>query len=430
MQVLIISQYYPPEGPAAFYSASLARKLVDRGHSVRVITGYPNYPTGRLYPGYAMKWRSEEIDQGVHVKRVPLYLDHSQSALRRIANYVSFGVSSALVWNWAKEADVIYVYATQMTPALGPWVWRKFGGAPYVLHVQDLWPDSITGSSLVKGRSFGKIVNLLLEPWLRSVYARAAAVIGIAPGMVKTLVSRGVQRNKAHLVYNWGNDVQHTSLKKGNVCDGAATEFLYAGNVGDMQDLETVVRAGARLIESGVRIRILGGGVALDRVKEVAQEVGASNVFFEDSVPMERVGAYYAQADYALVTLKDLPNFRGTIPSKFQAALAHGVPVVTTVQGDLRALVTSLEVGFVAESENVASLAEGLLTAAETPPAERDKLVTRTLEAHHSIFSTEAGVAAVEKVLDAACGNQFSQTGSGLSPDEPSRGSWAIGNDG
>ena len=123
-----------------------------------------------------------------------------------MANYVSFGLSAATARSFAREVDVVYVYATQMTPALGPWLWRLTGGAPYVLHVQDLWPDSITGSSLVKGGLGARVVDAALTLGSPSVYRHAAAVIGIAPTMVETLIKRGVDRRKAHLVYNWADE--------------------------------------------------------------------------------------------------------------------------------------------------------------------------------------------------------------------------------
>lgn len=128
MRILIVTQYFPPEGSAAFYPASLAQELAERGHDVKVVTGYPNYPAGELFPGYKMKWRSEESYDKTSVLRVPLYIDHSNSVVKRIINYISFGISSALTRRWASSPDVIYVYATQMTPAIGPWIWRIFGG--------------------------------------------------------------------------------------------------------------------------------------------------------------------------------------------------------------------------------------------------------------------------------------------------------------
>src|SRR5699024_9867217 len=135
-------------------------------------------------------------------------------------NYVSFALTTATARGFAREADVIYVYATQMTPALGPWLWRKFRGAPYVLHVQDLWPDSILESSMVSGSKVSKLIRFILDPWLRNVYKDAAGVIGIAPTMVRTLIKRGSESDKTKLIFNWADDATPPVVEeksKGNI---------------------------------------------------------------------------------------------------------------------------------------------------------------------------------------------------------------------
>lgn len=400
MRVLIVTQYYPPEN--TLISPTLARALTSNGHEVRVLTGFPNYPEGRVFDGYRQRWRSRERQGGVDILRVPLWPDHSQNPVLRTLNYLSFGASAATAYGFARGADVIYVYATQMTPALGPWLWRLLGGgSPYVLHVQDLWPDSITGSTLVGESKVGSLVNRVLTPWLRSVYHRAAAVIGIAPTMVRTLVERGVDPAKLHLVYNWAAEVGIQPEASGGASERRPTgaDILYAGNIGDMQDLETAVVAASRSADAGVRLIMVGDGVALPRVRALVDRLGATNVEFRGRVPREEIGRHYSNADFALVSLKDLPAFRGTVPSKFQAALANGTPVISTVPGDVRTLVDELAVGFTADTEHPESLEAVFRRAAALNADERVQLAERARVAYLREFSLEAGVAALEAVL-------------------------------
>lgn len=402
MKVLVLSQYYPPEN--TLIAPTLARELANQGHRVRVLTGYPNYPEGRLFDGYSQQWRHREADGAVEVLRVPMWLDHSQSPVRRAVNYASFGLASATARSFAKGADVIYVYATQMTAAFGPWLWSLVGGTPYVLHVQDLWPDSITGSSLV-GERASKAIDGLLAPWLSSVYQRASAVIGIAPTMVDVLVERGVDRKKTHLVYNWARE---DSLPSGVRASGATrgrTRVLYAGNVGDLQALDVAVRAAHDARDSGVDLTILGDGVALPRVKALADELQAPNVSFSGRVPRARMSAYYDEADFALVSLRDLPAFRGTIPSKLQAALSHGVPVVSTVQGDVRRVVEEEAVGFTAEAEDVSSLAAAF-RAAGAESHSRAGMAARARDLYSRRFSQTAGITSISEILQIAAGTR------------------------
>lgn len=398
MRVLIVSQYYPPE--AVPLPADLAEGLAARGHQVKVLTGYPNYPSGRIFPGYRQRWRHTE-DGAVAVHRVPLFADHSSSAVRRMLNYVSFALSSATAGRLARGADVIYVYATQMTAGLGPWLWRVAGGTPYVLHVQDLWPDSIVGSSLVAGGRASRLVSGVLDPWLRSAYRRASAVIGIAPTMVSTLIARGVPRNRAHLVYNWA-DAGEPVIRTLPPAETARAEIIYAGNVGDMQDLDTAIRAAHAASDVGVRLTIVGDGVAKPDLCALVDSLGAENVRFFDPVPRERMPEMYAHADYALVSLKDRPVFRGTIPSKLQAVLSAGLPVVTTVQGDVRALVDDASAGLTADAEDVGSMEAAFRAAAALTADDRDAMGRRGRELYDTYFSRDSGISSIEGLLKAA----------------------------
>lgn len=397
MRLLIVSQYFTPE--IAHIPSQLAAALSEEGHSVRVLTGFPSYPEGRIYAGYSQRWRQRERHGAVDVLRVPLFIDHSDSALRRMLNYASFAASSATASRFAAGAEVVYVYATQMTAAFGPWLRRLVGGAPYVLHVQDLWPDSITGSSLVGSRVSGAVINRLLNPWLASVYRHSSAVVAIAPTMIETLHARGVDPGRVHLVYNWSPAESGPLGDVGSPSNGdhSGATVLYAGNIGDMQDLETAVRAAHQARDAGIRLLLVGDGTAVPRLRALVQDLNATNVEFKDWVPTSEVLQLYRESDYALVSLKDLPAFRGTIPSKFQMAMSAGVPVVATVQGDVRDLVERYQVGFTADAESVESLSAAFRRAAREQ--RRDVLRRNAASLYTQRFSTQAGVSAIEAIL-------------------------------
>lgn len=404
MRVLIVTQYFAPED--AGIPLGLAHGLIQAGHEVRVLTGFPNYPHGRLFDGYRLSWRQRENVQGIDVLRVPLYPDHSQNPARRIANYLSFGASSATARRFAAGADVVYVYATQMTAGFGPWLWRLLGGTPYLLHVQDLWPDSITGSTI--GESSGAVRKLtaLMEPWLKSMYRHASAVVGIAPSMVDALIERGSAPERTSYVFNWGDEdiaaaredaVASAAARRS--ADRAATEVVYAGNIGDLQDLPTAVLAAQTLQHDDFRLHLVGDGVAVKALQQVVRERGITNVTFHPGVPREQMPEVYAAADFSLVTLKDLPIFHGTIPSKFQSSVASGVPVITTVQGDLRGIVEEFGVGFTADAENVAALSDAFRRAHELNLGERKAMASRAQAAYRDQFSREAAVSNIENIL-------------------------------
>ncbi|GJN42001.1 hypothetical protein CAT723_04800 [Corynebacterium ammoniagenes] len=247
--------------------------------------------------------------------------------------------------------------------------------------------------------SNSKAENLIrksLNPWLRSVYGGAAAVIGIAPTMVQTLIARGTDKKETTLIYNWGDDsVPSRTIDKSS----DVTEILFAGNIGDMQDLDTVVRAAHLVEDLPIIVTIVGDGVSREKIQTLAEELGCENVVFRGGVPKSEMPAIYGSAHFSLVTLRDLKLFRGTIPSKFQASIAHGVPVITTVQGDLRRLVEDFDLGFTSEGEDVESLAHAMRKAHELGSTDYEELQQRTRETYLNHFSRRAGIDAVETVL-------------------------------
>ena len=145
MRILMLSQFFAPEPD--FKGLPFARELVRRGHEVEVLTGFPNYPGGKLYPGYRRAALAAG-DYGRHCRqpRGP-YPSHDRSALRRAANYASFALSASLLGPWlVKKPDVVYVYHPPATVGLPAMVLRALRGCPVVYDVQDLWPDTVASS--------------------------------------------------------------------------------------------------------------------------------------------------------------------------------------------------------------------------------------------------------------------------------------------
>lgn len=394
MRVLIVTQYFPPE-PVPL-PADLADGLAARGHEVRVVTGFPNYPTGRLAKGYRQRWRSHERTPTYEILRVPLFADHSMRTVRRAWNYLSFALSSATVGRFGRRADVVYVYATQMTAAFGPWLRRLFGGKPYVLHVQDLWPESVTGSSLVSTGRGVRVISHLINAWLKSVYRRSSGVIAIAPTMRSMLIERGVPHHDVAVVYNWARDAGSISSPSSGDPD---CHVVYAGNVGEMQDLETVIRAAVLSKDAGIILTIVGDGVARKKLELLAIELGATNVRFADPVPNDEMKQIYARARFGIVSLRNMAVFRGTIPSKLQTMLAVGLPIITTVPGDVHDIVEESGVGFTASAEDVTSLTATFSSAARLSQTDWQLMRHRALALYESRFSRDTGVKKIEALL-------------------------------
>lgn len=400
MKIAIVSQYYSPEPVGIPHT--LAEVLVARGHDVRVVTGYPNYPTARLADGYRMRLNDVATIGGVDVRRVPLAIDRRRSALGRIVNYLSFAVSSTLVGRWVRNADVVYVYATPMTAAVGPWIWRVIYRVPFVLHVQDLWPESVTHSAMAGGGTFRSIATIVLAPWLRSLYRSSAAILAISSSMRHELIERGANHLRTETVFNWATPEPTHPLDREDDPSDCVT-VVYAGNFGEHQDLGTLVRA-AKMVEdvSNLRIRLVGSGVEESALRELARELGVSNLEFLGRVPPADMARVHYDSDFQVVILKDLQIFRSTIPSKLQAALSAGKPVISSVPGDVTRLIKENGLGLTSDPEKPESLAAALRAAAALPADERRAMSRRARDYYVKTMSKESSVTHIESVLEGA----------------------------
>lgn len=406
-RVLVLSQFYWPE--PAFYATSVAEDLVDAGANVQVLTGYPNRPGGEIYQGYRQRINFQEEREGVTINRVPLAISHSSKAVERIVSFISFASTATTAIKLARLADVVYVYATPMTAAIPAQIWNLLFGTRYVLHVQDLWPESVTESGMLNSRA-NRVATAALGPWLRRAYAGAAHVFAISPGMGAKLVERGASSARTSVIFNWA-DEKNIVGKRPDSREAKGLVLAYAGNLGRMQSLDTLIEAVKVLKDiPNLSLRIAGGGVEEEHLKEISKGIG--NIEFIGRIERSEIHELYQESDFQLVTLRDLPIFRVTVPSKLQASLASSVPVITTVQGDVAKLVERYNAGFVAAPEDVASLADAIERAARTTAVERRAMGENARRLYDDLMGSEAGLKEIRDVLfKQACESRESGAG-------------------
>lgn len=373
-----------------------AQALMAQGYTVEVLTGFPNYPGGKVYPGYRVRlWQREEM-AGIRVTRVALYPSHDQSSLRRILNYLSFALSCLLLGPWlVGKADVIYVYNLV---TLGPAAfWLRFlFGAKVLLDVQDLWPESVTNSGMLPG-GVGK---RLLAAICNGVYRRADWLVVLSPGFKQELVRRGIPPERIEVIYNWVDEAAQKPASRDEVlAEGLGLNgcfnILFAGTMGVMQGLDTVLAA-AQLCQQTVpqaQFVFVGGGVDRPRLEADATRMGLSNVRFLPRQEPEAMGPLYALADALLVHLKDDPLFRITIPSKTQAYLYMGRPIIMAMQGDAAELVEQSEAGLLCPPQDPEALATAVVQLVALSPGVREQMGRNGAAFYAETLAMEIGVA-------------------------------------
>jgi colanic acid biosynthesis glycosyl transferase WcaI len=404
VKIGIVSHWYRPE-PVTI-PGDVADGLVARGHDVRVLTGFPNYPDGEIYPGFRQRWGERSTEQGVTLRRVPLYASHDASSIKRAVNYLSFAATSTLAaMRFLKDVDVVYVYLTPATVYAAPALLRLLRGIPTVIHVQDVWPESVTASSMAPKGFAGRLVDGALHAMMRRIYRSAAGVAVIAPSMHELIVQRGAAPPKVRTILNWADEslfrpVRVTEKARQDIGHRDRCTIMYAGAMGPFQNIEASVRAAAAVSETGnVDLVLAGSGIAEQDARDLADELGATNIRFLGRKPAIDMAALYGAADFQLVSLRDLPIFRGTIPSKLQAALSCGSPVIVSVPGDCAALVENNGVGLACAPDDWRSLAETFLRASKIPTDERAQMAVRARQVYQAQMSRQAGVDQLESML-------------------------------
>lgn len=392
-RVLLLTQWFDPE--PTFKGMVFARELVQQGFEVEVLTGFPNYPGGKVYPGYKIKLLQRESIDGVEVTRVPLYPNHDQSAIKRVLNYASFGASSLIYGLFmARRPDVIYAYHPPLTVGIAASLIRFFRRIPVVYDIQDMWPDTLRATGMVNNVRALNLVAAVCQ-W---VYRRVDHVVVLSRGFKRLLVQRGVPDAKVDVIYNWADEAALAAPQgqlPPNFPSPERFRIVFAGNMGKAQALDAVLDAAVLLQARNSRVYfvLLGGGVEVSRLKQRAAELQLRNVVFLPPVPMAEVGTLLHAADALLVHLRKDPLFEITIPSKTQAYMAVGKPLLIGVDGDAADLVVQSGGGVVAQSENSNALAEAADALASMAPEALQAMGNRAQRYYQEQLALQVGVA-------------------------------------
>lgn len=398
-----VTQWYRPEPVNA--PEWTARGLQAAGWQVRVLTGIPNYPDGVVKPGYSALRPMREVINGVPVHRTPLFPSHDHSSVGRILNYVSWALSAGFFGlGDVLGASVSYVYSSPATAAWPAMVGRLFG-RPYVLCVQDVWPDSVFASGFLTKGFVRRAAEGGLNFFVNLTYKMARSVVVISPGMRDLLAGRGVSDDKLALVYNWVDEdvfrpVGRTRELKASL-GLTPNDFavVYAGNIGAAQGLRTFVDAIAAVADPRVHGVLIGDGVEKAELLQHAEAVAPGRVHFVPPVPAEEVVGLISGGDVQLACLVDNPLFAVTMPSKVQSTLACALPLIVSVPGDAARIVTQAGAGFAARAGDPADLAATIVAARDAGPEALVAMGNAGRELYLREMSAEVSITKLDALL-------------------------------
>lgn len=399
MDILIISQYYAPEPLPKV--AELASTLIQKGHRVTVITGFPNYPYGKTYEGYKLRWRSLENLEGVRVIRVPLYPDHSRSKVRRFLNYGSFAISAMIAGIFVKRHDCMIVFHPPLSMGIVAAVVARIKRVRYIYCMSDLWPDLMIASGVVRSN----VLIRLLTSVEKFVYKRADILAPVSEGMKKRLREKGVPLEKLTVLPDWADE----SLFKPVSPDlNFANRYrlhdrftiMFAGQLGVAQDLDTFIQAmGILGADSEVCAVIVGDGLEKGRLEAKVQELGLGNVYFVGRLPQEAMPSMYATADVMLVELSADSSFAMSVPGKVYGYMACGRPILGAVVGATADIISEADCGLICIPGNAEDMAVRIREFARIPKTEREQMGLRGRQEFLATYSRSHTVAKYEFIL-------------------------------
>jgi glycosyltransferase involved in cell wall biosynthesis len=290
------------------------------------------------------------------------------------------------------KADVAYVMQGPMTLGLPALMLKLFRRIPFVIHIQDLWPESLFSTGMFNSKWGLK----MLDAWCNFVYWHAAKIVTITPGMKKRLIEKGVPEHKIEVIYNWCDEELAKSLSM-----AGRFNIVFAGNMGKAQALEPVLDA-AKIVgdkQPAVQFVFIGSGVAVESLKQKAADLKLKNILFLARRPTNQIGEILTLSDVLLVHLKKDPLFEITIPSKTQAYMAAGRPILIGVPGDAADLVMRAKAGLPCEPENPQSIVDAVCQLYAMPRPELEAMGQNGKRFYQQQLSFELAVSRLEETF-------------------------------
>lgn len=362
MKILIVTNHFNPE---FFRVNDIASELVVRGHDVKVLTAIPDYPQGSFYKGYGfLRRRCEVLPSGVQVVRFAVIPRGNGHVLGMILNYASSFVCSIFHGLWQgffHKYDCIFVHDTSPAfisiPAI---IAGCLCHAPVIHWLLDMWPES-----LVAGGINSSMIHSIVGYMMKRIYRQDDQILIGSRGFRKLLVERGVPDDKITHLPNW-SDIpslsQHINDSLPVLPEGF--NILFAGNLGEAQNLENMLAAAKMTSDTGADINwiFVGDGRKKVWIDDYVRVNGLGNhVFLLGRFPFEAMPDLFEMADILTVSMTSSKIFSITLPAKIQAYMAAGKPILAVLEGEGRDTMEDASCGICVPPDDIKGIADAAL---------------------------------------------------------------------
>ncbi|MEK4698962.1 glycosyltransferase family 4 protein [Solibacillus sp. FSL R7-0668] len=390
MKLLVICQYYNPE---PFRISDICEALVEKGHHVTVLTGLPNYPEGKVLDNYRYGKNRKEVINGVNVIR-SFEIGRGNSKVTLLLNYISFALSASLKALFMREKfDAVFV--NQLSPVfmgVPAIVYKKKHKKKMLLYCLDIWPASLTAGGIKEGSLIYKFFHHLSR-WIYT----SADNVAVSSGMFIDYLGETIGV-KTESILHLPQYAEQLFTEKVEVDRREHFNFVFAGNIGEMQSVQTIVHAAYELRNhTNIKFHIVGDGSKLAENKLLSKNLGLQNITFHGRKPLSEMPKYYSLADAMLITLKNDSTISSTLPGKVQSYMAAGKPIIGAINGEVNQIIKEAQCGLCCEAENDSELANLIVQFCES--SEKDQMAFNSYDFYCKNYSKERFLNVLEDTL-------------------------------
>ena len=369
MKILLLNQaFVSPDEPGHTRHFELAQYLRANGHELVIVASDLNYQTGQRTVVRKGLFAEQVID-GVRILRAYIYPALHRSYFWRVISFLSFMFSSVWTALTVRDADLILGTTPPIFQALSAWVVALIRRKPFLLEVRDLWPEFGVSMGVLKNP-----VVIALARWLEKfLYARATHILVNSPAYKEYMLGRGVPESKVTYI-PYGTDVDMFNP----AVDGSAVRaklgledkfiVLYAGALGQANDIDTLLRAAEKLnADEKIRFVLFGDGKERARLESESKRMQLANVIFAGVCPKKEMPHVIACSDVCLAILQDVPMFRTTYPNKVFDYMSAARATILVIDGVVRDVIESSGGGVFVQPGNAGQLAQTILELSRDP---------------------------------------------------------------
>lgn len=355
-KILIITEVFAPED---FLINDLAFQWKAQGRDVSVLTRNPSYPEGKIYKGYRNKLFQKEIIQDIPVSRVQFIPGYRNNNFIKIVNYL-WNMFLAIVWviKNGKAFDSIYIYQTgPLTFSTAGIIIKKLFHKKVTIWTQDIWPDTVHAYGWAqKGLS-----KKFLDMFVRWIYNNCDNITVSSPGF-ESIISQYCPSNPIQFIPQWSLTPRFNEKETSVAVTFPGTfNFVFAGNIGKVQNLENVISGFGEFLKNtsdkDIWLNLIGDGSQLDYLQHKVKANNIQNIKFWGRKKSIEMPSFFDKADVLIIALENQPIFNLTVPAKFQSYLNAEKPIFGVISGEVANLILRFNLGWIASPDNIQDIA-------------------------------------------------------------------------